>query len=505
MTLCLDAIPKTLWANQPRDAKMQTQRTNLERDIYRRLLDIRSDADSRDIIGEVLELLVEITGAERGFVECRCIDGKQRVLAATGMERDGVDNILNRISTGIVAETLSQGEVLHTTSAVFDDRFNQFASVRRGAIQAVACAPIQPSLGVVYLQGPAPFDEDALNIVERVAGALAPLIARDVLGVGSIDPTSKWRSMLNARGVVGRSTAISDVLRHAALFAAQPVTVLLTGPTGTGKSMLARVIHDSSPQAKGPFVSINCATLPANLAESELFGAEAGAHSTAVRRIPGKVEAAAGGTLFLDEVGELPPEIQAKLLEFTQSGNYYRLGSATQHKSVARIIAATNRDLDGDMGNGSFREDLFHRLSGFGIRVPSLAERREDIAALADSLLARACSDMKVPAMRMHRQAVVALAVREWPGNIRELDNAIRRAVVFAASEGASEVMTHHFQGSTNSPAPITYGDATREFQKQLLVTALAAADGNVVLTSKRLGLARSHVYALIKEHGIRH
>ncbi len=505
MTVHLDIMPQTFRAKQPRDAQMPTQQTHLERDIYRRLLDVRSEADSRDIIGEVLTLLVAITGSERGFVECRCIDGKQRVLAATGMEQDGVDNILTRISTGIVAETLSQGEVLHTTSAVFDERFNQFASVRRASIQAVACAPIQPSLGVVYLQGPDPFDEEALHVVERVAGALAPLIARDVLGRGSQDPTSKWRSMLKARRVVGRSKAMADVLRHAALFAAQPVTVLLTGPTGTGKSMLARVIHDSSPQAKGPFISINCATLPANLAESELFGAEAGAHSTAVRRIPGKVEAASGGTLFLDEVGELPPEVQAKILEFAQSGNYYRLGSTTQQQSVARIIAATNRDLDGDMRDGSFREDLFHRLSGFGIRVPSLAERREDITALADSLLARACKEMEVPVLRLHRQAAVALAVREWPGNVRELDNAVRRAVVFAASEGVSEVMTHHFQGSTDSPTPITYGDATREFQKQLLVNALAAADGNVLLTSQRLGLARSHVYALIKEHGINH
>jgi DNA-binding NtrC family response regulator len=298
---------------------------------------------------------------------------------------------------------------------------------------------------------------------------------------------------------------MATVLRHAALFAAQPVTVLLTGPTGTGKSMLARVIHDSSPQATGPFVSINCATLPANLAESELFGAEAGAHSTAVRRIPGKVEAAAGGTLFLDEVGELPAEVQAKLLEFTQSGSYHRLGSATAHKSAARIIAATNRDLNGDIRTGTFREDLFHRLSGFGIRVPPLAERREDITALADSLLARACSEMEVPVLRLHRQAAVALAVREWPGNVRELNNAIRRAVVFAASEGVNEVMTHHFHNSIESAAPITYGNATREFQKQLLITTLAASDGNVAAASKRLALARSHVYALIKEHGIQH
>ena len=182
MTVHLDIMPQTFRAKQPRDAQMPTQQTHLERDIYRRLLDVRSEADSRDIIGEVLTLLVAITGSERGFVECRCIDGKQRVLAATGMEQDGVDNILTRISTGIVAETLSQGEVLHTTSAVFDERFNQFASVRRASIQAVACAPIQPSLGVVYLQGPDPFDEEALHVVERVAGALAPLIARDVLG-----------------------------------------------------------------------------------------------------------------------------------------------------------------------------------------------------------------------------------------------------------------------------------------------------------------------------------
>jgi Nif-specific regulatory protein len=495
MNILLDLFSEPLRATQSRDAQMHTDRTQLERDIYRRLLDVRSEADSRDIVGEVLT---------RGFVECRSMDGKRRVLAATGMEQDGVDNILTRISTGIVAETLSQGAILHTTSAVFDERFNQFVSVRTAAIQAVACAPIQPGLGVVYLQGPNRFDEEALQVVERVAGALAPLIARDVIGAGSQDPTTKWRSMLKAKRVVGRSNVIADVLRHAALFAAQPVTVLLTGPTGTGKSMLARVIHDSSPQSKGPFVSINCATLPATLAESELFGAEAGAHSTAVRRLPGKVDAAAGGTLFLDEVGELPPEVQAKILEFIQSGSYHRLGSSKQQRSATRIIAATNRDLNGDMRTGAFREDLFHRLAGFSIRVPPLSERREDITAIADSLLNRACSEMEVPVLRLHRQAAVELAVREWTGNIRELNNAIRRAAVFAASEGVNEVMIHHFQGSTDSPTPATYGDATRAFQRQLLVTALAAADGNVAAASQQLGLARSHVYALIKEHGVR-
>jgi Nif-specific regulatory protein len=347
---------------------------------------------------------------------------------------------------------MATGRTVSTAAAFLDPRFLGRESVRSKRIEAVLCAPVggDAPIGVVYLQGrpePGPFGAEAQALVETFARHLAPRVDRLLArrrAREQADPTRPWREKLRADGVIGRSRALAEVLKQAALVAPLDVSVLLTGESGTGKSQLARVIHDNGARAPHPFVTVNCAALPESLIESELFGALPGAHSTATRRIDGKVAAAERGTLFLDEVGELSPAAQAKLLHLLHAREYYPLGGTKPIKADIRVITATNADLQQAVSEKRFREDLFFRLHVLPIRVPTLAERREDIRELVLVLAAQACERNRLAQVLPSPNALRAAETAEWPGNVRELDHAVEAAIIRAAGEGAT-----HFERST--------------------------------------------------------
>jgi Nif-specific regulatory protein len=331
------------------------------------------------------------------------------------------------------------------------------------------------------------------------------------------DPTRTYRDRLRLDSLIGRSPALAGVLREVALIAPLDIDVLLTGVSGTGKSQMARIIHENSLRASQPFVELNCAAIPESLIESELFGAVQGAHSTAVRRIDGKVAAAQGGTLLLDEVGELSPAAQAKLLQLLQSRLYYPLGSTRPVRADLRIVAATNVELQSAVAEGKFREDLYYRLSVLPIRMPTLAERREDVADLARHFCASACERHRLPRVTISEQLADALAMAEWPGNVRQLAHAIEAAVIRAAGAGLLRIERAHVfppttavlpngaldTGAAEPAARATFQEATRRFQAQLIRDALEETGWNIVEASRRLEVARSHLYALIRAFGI--
>ena len=231
-------------------------------------------------------------------------------------------------------------------------------------------------------------------------------------------------------GMIGRCDAMQRVYRLAQLVAPRMTTVLVMGPTGSGKELVARGLHELSPRAAKPFVAVNCAAIPETLLESELFGHARGAFTGAVQPQVGRIPAAHGGTLFLDEVSELPFGMQAKLLRFLEQKEVQRLGAAEVTRVDVRVIAASNVDLAGRAGRGEFREDLFYRLSAFPLELPSLAERRADIIPLAEHFLACMAAAMGGPRPRLSEEAVRVLETHLWKGNVRELQHVMERASI---------------------------------------------------------------------------
>src|SRR5262249_51567159 len=355
-----------------------------ERDLYPRLLDLGHETTLAPFLKDALGLLVEITGAQEGYLELYDDDDppdRPRWWIAHGLTSERIDDVRATISRGIIAESVASGRTIVTAAAMLDPRFSHRESVRRGAIQAVLCSPVgaHPPRGVLYLTGNesgAPFSEDDRARVELVTRHLAPLADRLLqqarLGA-SDDPTRPLRASLRLDGVIGRSPALAAVLREVAIAAPTSKTVLLTGETGTGKTQLARIIHENSPRLRGPFVEVSCTNLPEGIVESELFGAKRGAATGVDRDRSGYVAHAEHGTLFLDEIGDMPLKAQAALLQLLQSRQYNPLGSPTPVQADVRVIAGTNVDLRRAVTESKFRQDLLYRLDVLTIRLPSLS------------------------------------------------------------------------------------------------------------------------------------
>lgn len=281
------------------------------------------------------------------------------------------------------------------------------------------------------------------------------------------------------------------------------VSVMLLGASGTGKELLARGLHDASDRAGGAFVAINCAAIPENLLESELFGHEKGAFTGAVKTTEGKIELAHGGTLFLDEVGDIPLPLQVKLLRFLQERVIERIGSRKSIAVDTRIVCATHQDLEAMIGDGRFREDLFYRLAEIVIRIPSLAERPGDAGLLARAFLTRFAREMNPAVKGFAADALVAIDAWHWPGNVRELENRVKRAVIMADGKLVSAADLDLAEPDEAGEAVLNLKAAREAADRRVIRHALARSEGNISQTAKLLGISRPTLYDLLKQYDL--
>jgi two-component system NtrC family response regulator len=361
-----------------------------------------------------------------------------------------------------------------------------------------------------YLTKPVDLDELEL-LVQRS-------LERRALESENRELRQQLESKYRIQGLETASTAMAAAINTAGRAAASRATILIRGESGTGKELLARAIHLASPRAKRPFVAVNIAALPETLVESELFGHERGAFTGADRELRGRFELADGGTLLLDEVGDLPRATQVKLLRVLQEQSVERLGGTRAIQLDVRVIAATNRDLEAMVRAGDFREDLYYRLNVVRIDVPPLRERREDIPLLVERFLgqfageasgargsARAAGDAP---RRISREAMDILVRYAFPGNVRELENLVHRAVVLARGPMITTAdLPDHVAGLAAEPAAATdtFVERVSQFERKLIVEALAHSGGVQTQAARALGMSERHLRYKLKKYGLDH
>jgi NtrC-family two-component system response regulator AlgB len=305
--------------------------------------------------------------------------------------------------------------------------------------------------------------------------------------------------------VKSTSPAVLEAYTLAERVAGSEATVLILGETGTGKSLLARHVHQRSPRAARPFVTVNCATISTNLIENELFGHAKGAFTGADQPRAGYVEAAKNGSLFVDEVGDLGKETQGKFLRLLEEREYVRVGDTEPRRSDARIIAATHRDLKAAVTDGSFRDDLFYRLNVVTIRLPSLRQRREDIPSLVTSFLRPASQAAHARVMTVSAEAMAALVAYDWPGNIRELSNVLERAALLANGDALTpDLLPEEVRSSTRPIVPLQDGDESLEAAERRHIAQVVARHPTLDTAAKALGVDPSTLYRKRERYGLR-
>jgi len=536
----MDGVADLLALVLQQDAMRSTETLRRERiDTLDRLLNTMAEAlDIRHIFAEVSASVRGGLPHDILMLTAWAEDGKSfRVYAMTGAQVD---------DPGFWAPTILVEEeraLLHRDPYVVRDVATEIMpnSVRgrvfaRLNVLSALRVPMPLSTGVFgslffLAHDTERFGESDLDFARRVADLLALALSHQRLAEAArrdaaaretaaqlearvATLTRELEAQTGHRRVIGQSRQWKDILTQAARVAQTETTVLLTGESGTGKEVIARFIHQGSRRKDGPFVAINCAALPDQLLESELFGYERGAFTGATSAKPGRIEQANGGVLFLDEIGEMAPAVQAKLLRVLEEREFQRLGSTRVSHADIRVVAATNRDLHAAIRREEFREDLYYRLGVFEIALPPLRDRLDDIPELADAFLEEIGGTVGRPPAGIARDARDQLIAYGWPGNVRELRNAIERAVILA---DGGYIRSEHLPvitprqppaapatdaAAASAPLPVG-GVDLGAIERSLVIKALTQARHNKTRAAKLLGLTRAQLYSRIEKYGL--
>ena len=491
----------------------EAAQTVADLDAYGKLYDFSEKLMQKRELGELLDtlmdLVIEITSADKGFLILMEGDSLD-VKIARNLRKENIADAVSQLSDSIVAKVVASRRPVIISDAMHDTEFAAAKSVMQLRLSSVICVPLLDRgrlLGIIYVGNDSIVDlfQEATMRVLTVFAAQASLIVANALLLNELQvDNKKLAERLEAvrfGEIVGTSAPMQAVYRKVEKIAPTDISVLITGETGTGKELIAREIHTRSPRAGKPFVTINCGAIPENLLESELFGHVKGAFTGAVANKLGKFQAADGGTLFLDEVGEMPLELQVKLLRAIQERVVVRVGDTRSESVDIRILTATNRDLEKEIAGGRFREDLYYRLNVVNLQLPPLRARGEDVIVIARYLLSRYTREFDAKVKGFSPNATVAMRKHAWPGNIRELENRIKKAIVLAESTviGPDDLGL----SADNLPAILTLAEAKDKFQREYINEVLAVNNGNRTKTARDLGVDPRTIFRhLEKEAG---
>jgi transcriptional regulator with GAF, ATPase, and Fis domain len=476
--------------------------------------DISSTQGAEQIQRRLLESLLEVVPAERGAV--LLFDRTARSPSTVGLSRAANQAHPVRVSRTVTEQVLREGCAIMSNDVYASDGLSGAESLVASHTRSLICVPLAAfgqTLGAIYLDtsnAAVQFDEGHLQMLTAAAGIAAVALenARQREWLEGENERLHREIEIEHR-MIGESRAMREVYQFIARVAQVDSTVLIRGESGTGKELAARAIHANSPRAKKNFIAINCATLTEPLLESELFGHERGAFTSAVAQKQGKLEVASGGTLFLDEVGELTAPVQAKLLRVLQEREFERVGGTRTIKADVRVVAATNKDLEAAARNGSFRQDLYYRLDVLSVTMPPLRQRREDISLLASYFAARCGERAKRRVMGVSPEARGYLLSYGWPGNVRELENVIERAVVLGSTplilpEDLPDYVLEAAAPQQDGSPLMKFYEAVRETKKRLILDALEQTGGNYTEAARLLGVHPNNLHPLARNLGLK-
>ena len=482
-------------------------------DVSQRLLE---DCDYGELLATILDATIEHLGAERGFVLLH-ENGVFRAVVARNYRSEALKQAESEFSTSIANDVVQSGRALLLGDAASSESFGKNESVRHLVIRSVLCAPLvncNEVFALIYLENRRLtnfFTERKRQLLDELCSLTAPRIRTAVATQEAKRRAAEMQVLLAANeGIVTADPAMAELLETIRRIAPTDLPVLIQGETGTGKELVARAIYRHSARAHGPFVVLNCTTLPSTLIESELFGYVRGAFTGANRDRVGMVEAAHRGTLFLDEIGELPLELQPRLLRVLQSGEFTRLGSVQAEVVDVRFIAATNRNLEHEVEEGRFRNDLYFRLSPITLKVPPLRTRPHDLHLLAEHFLNAYARRYGRPTPRLSDQVLAALATYSFPGNVRELEGEMARLVALSAPgavipvEALSERIRRVQEPAAAKPEePQIRPMSLAEMEKQLIRSVLQSTGGNRTHAAAILGITREGLRTKLQRLGL--